>query len=160
MATPTRSALLLAALALVPFAAAADDAARGPFFENARRRAVEKLETQECRRVLDDFEGESTRSLAGSLAATRLTAAEFFARLEFRDGRWDDTCQRSRVEAFTRVSGSRVWVCPRWSLGPGGADAGTGANALIHEMLHALGLGEDPPTSLEINRRVRARCGP
>ena len=29
---------------------------------------------------------------------------------------------------------------------------------VIHEMLHTLGLGENPPSSLEINERVRARC--
>jgi hypothetical protein len=29
---------------------------------------------------------------------------------------------------------------------------------LIHEMLHSLGLGENPPTSHQITARVRARC--
>jgi hypothetical protein len=37
--------------------------------------------------------------------------------------------------------------------------SGTRANGLIHEMLHTLGLRENPPTSTEIARRVRARCG-
>jgi hypothetical protein len=36
---------------------------------------------------------------------------------------------------------------------------GARANALIHEMLHTLGLRENPPTSTEISRRVQARCG-
>jgi hypothetical protein len=30
---------------------------------------------------------------------------------------------------------------------------------VIHEFLHALGLGENPPTSDEITERVTARCG-
>jgi hypothetical protein len=30
---------------------------------------------------------------------------------------------------------------------------------VIHEMLHSLGLGENPPPSDEITARVRARCG-
>lgn len=29
---------------------------------------------------------------------------------------------------------------------------------LIHELLHTLGLGENPPTTEEITRQVRARC--
>jgi hypothetical protein len=29
---------------------------------------------------------------------------------------------------------------------------------VIHEMLHTLGLGEDPPSSFEITERVRRRC--
>jgi hypothetical protein len=32
------------------------------------------------------------------------------------------------------------------------------AGALIHEMLHTLGLGENPPASHEITRRVLDRC--
>ncbi len=38
-------------------------------------------------------------------------------------------------------------------------DPGLAANVVIHEMLHALGLGEDPPTSEEITRQVAKRCG-
>ncbi len=30
---------------------------------------------------------------------------------------------------------------------------------VIHEMLHTLGLGENPPTSIEITQRVKGRCG-
>ena len=31
--------------------------------------------------------------------------------------------------------------------------------ALIHELLHTLGLGENPPSSRAITQRVLARCG-
>ena len=30
---------------------------------------------------------------------------------------------------------------------------------VIHELLHSLGLGENPPTSAQITDRVRLRCG-
>jgi len=30
---------------------------------------------------------------------------------------------------------------------------------VIHEMLHTLGLGENPPTTFEITDKVRGRCG-
>jgi hypothetical protein len=33
------------------------------------------------------------------------------------------------------------------------------ATTIIHEELHSLGLGEDPPSAQEISRRVEARCG-
>jgi hypothetical protein len=29
---------------------------------------------------------------------------------------------------------------------------------VIHEILHTLGLGENPPTSIEITQRVESRC--
>ena len=31
---------------------------------------------------------------------------------------------------------------------------------VIHEMLHTLGLGENPPTSQEITQRVKRQCAP
>jgi hypothetical protein len=31
--------------------------------------------------------------------------------------------------------------------------------SFIHEILHTLGLGENPPSSREITKRVIARCG-
>jgi hypothetical protein len=33
------------------------------------------------------------------------------------------------------------------------------ATTIIHEELHSLGLGENPPSAEEIGRRVEARCG-
>jgi hypothetical protein len=30
---------------------------------------------------------------------------------------------------------------------------------IIHEILHSLGLGENPPSSDEITKQVAARCG-
>src|SRR5262245_43756001 len=34
------------------------------------------------------------------------------------------------------------------------------AAVVIHEELHSVGLGENPPTSGEITRRIEERCGP
>jgi hypothetical protein len=39
-------------------------------------------------------------------------------------------------------------------------EPGIASNVVIHEMLHALCLGENPPTSEEISRQVARRCGP
>ena len=39
-----------------------------------------------------------------------------------------------------------------------GARAATSATLIIHEQLHALGLGENPPTSTYITTRVYHRC--
>ena len=36
---------------------------------------------------------------------------------------------------------------------------GLTATFLIHETLHTLGLGENPPSSEEITLRVESRCG-
>ena len=59
----------------------------------------------------------------------------------------------------------RVFVCP---AAPAGANSrlsrmefqsGSLVEAMvIHEMLHTLGLGENPPSTFEITARVRGRC--
>jgi hypothetical protein len=38
------------------------------------------------------------------------------------------------------------------------SDVSHAATIVIHEELHSLGLGENPPSSLEITARVVARC--
>lgn len=131
----------------------------GSVLEKALVQAAEKLESPACRLVLDDFRDASGRTLAERLAQTGLSATDFLARLEFRDGRNEDLCHRRHVDAFTVVGGSTVWTCPGGSLSLGGENLRAGANTLIHEMLHALGLAENPPLSLEITHRVRDRCG-
>ncbi|MFI5180833.1 MAG: hypothetical protein ACHQPI_05545 [Thermoanaerobaculia bacterium] len=127
--------------------------------EKALVQAAEKLDSPACLVVLSDFRDSSGRSLAERLARTGLSAPDFLSRLEFRDGRNEDLCHRRHVDAFTVVGGSTVWTCPGGSLSLGGDNLRAGANTLIHEMLHALGLGENPPLPLEITRRVRDRCG-
>ena len=137
----------------------APPAALGVVFESALARAAEKLESPSCLLVLDDFRDTSGRTLAERLSETGLTAPDFLVRLEFRDGRNASVCRRLHVDAVTTVGGSTVWACPGGSLTLGGENLRAGANTLIHEMLHALGLGENPPTSLEITRRIVGRCG-
>jgi hypothetical protein len=51
-------------------------------------------------------------------------------------------------------------VCKETFARVDAADPGFTANVVIHEMLDALGLGENPPTSEEITRQVVKRCGP
>jgi hypothetical protein len=58
----------------------------------------------------------------------------------------------------------RVFVCPAGGkvtsrLSRMEFESGSLAEAMvIHEMLHTLGLGENPPSTFEITDRVRARC--
>jgi hypothetical protein len=160
MATAIGIRLLLAALAIASRPASAVDVALGRVLENARARAEAKLASPVCRLVLGDFHDAAGRTLEAKLAETGLSPAEFLGRLELRSGRYEDPCHRGRVEAFTFVGVSTIWVCPSGSLSLGSGDVNAGSNVLIHEMLHALGLAENPPTAIEIGERVKARCGP
>ncbi len=133
--------------------------ARDVVLASAIAQAKEKLAAPACLLVLEDFRDTAGRPLSEKLAATGLGAPAFLESLEFRDGRSEAICRRGRVDAFTSVGGSTVWTCPGGSLTLGAAETRSGPNALIHEMLHALGLSENPPTSLEITHQVGARCG-
>lgn len=125
----------------------------------ARDRAAAKLRRPECREVLSDFREAAGRRLSEVLEERRQGADEFLSSLVFVDGRATPPCQRGNVAAGANRGSIFVGVCKETFARVEAADPGLAANVLIHEMLHALGLGEDPPTSEEITRQVARRCG-
>lgn len=123
----------------------------------AAHEAVVRLQRPRCRQVLEDFRDEKGRLVSEKLGPT--TPEAYLASLTFREGevpRGSGRCAVAGAAAFT-AGGAAVFVCETSfrSLGRGAR-----ANALIHEMLHTLGLRENPPSSAEITRRVAERCGP
>jgi hypothetical protein len=84
--------------------------------------------------------------------------AEHLARLRIHDGeipKGSRRCASPGAAAFTS-GGAAVFVCGTNFHSRGRTFR---ENALIHEMLHTLGLRENPPSSAEISRRVAERCG-
>ena len=76
----------------------------------------------------------------------------------FYDGASQPRCQAKGVLAVTAPGSPVVFVCPDairegYHRQPLYVEA-----TLIHEALHTLGLGENPPTSREITSRVVSRC--
>jgi hypothetical protein len=59
------------------------------------------------------------------------------------------------VVAFTQPGSLAVRVCPLVAR----QDPDTVELIVLHEMLHSLGLQENPPTSQQITQQVRRRCG-
>lgn len=122
--------------------------------------AIRRLERTSCQSLLDEFEDASGRTLRTVIDQANVTPAEFLARLRFADGSGTRQCERMNdVAAFT-VPGNRVvFVCGS-TFGIQFPDEIKAAQMIIiHEMLHAAGLGENPPTSREITARVTKRCG-
>ena len=119
-----------------------------------------RLSRTGCRRVLTDFTDPGGRSLVASLDATGLEASEYVTeRIWFVDGSDEPACVKpGETAAFTAVGSRVVHVCAaRFArFRPHSAAAEV---VLIHEILHTLGLGENPPSSAEITRQVTARCG-
>jgi hypothetical protein len=86
-----------------------------------------------------------------------MVPAELLETLVFFDGSREPVCGLGR-SALTTKPGSRViWVCPSFTA-LHLSDPALSASLIIHESLHALGLGEDPPRSTEITRAVERRC--
>jgi hypothetical protein len=132
---------------------------RGPVVLDITRAfqgAVRKLQAPACQQLFTDFTDSEGRPLQERLGSS--TPAEYLSRLVIRDGeipKGSRRCAVAGADAFT-VDGAVVFVCGQNFLRrrPSGRE-----NVLIHEMLHTLGLREQPLGSAEITRRVEKRCG-
>ena len=125
----------------------------------AVRRAVEgagtRLARPACRKVLSDFTDEAGQSLETKLLASGRSPAQALTLLRFFDDRTAPQCQADTIMAFTHPGSHVIRVCGREFRNRNRAAAEI---ILIHEFLHTLGLGENPPTSQAITERVAARC--
>jgi hypothetical protein len=164
------------AILMAGFVAASAPADRGPsqddrkallwnlsrFTAGTVRRALDlalsRLASPGCPRVYSDFELGGGGTPQDELDRLRMDPAEFLETLAFVDGSREPVCLMG-LAALTTTPGSRVIsVCPlfpRLQVN----NPGLSASLIIHESLHALGLGENPPRSREITGAVERRCG-
>jgi len=134
----------------------------GPLYGAAVERAVEgavrRLESPDCQRIFADFRDGSGVSLRDRLDAQGVAAPEYLRRLVFTDGFGHRSCREGDALALTSPGSRVVYVCgPRFQQAQA-RRPGTAEIVVLHEALHTLGLGENPPHSLEITRQVEARC--
>ena len=117
-----------------------------------------RLSSSRCRELLSDF-----RSLEPPLTEVleRLgrTPEQHLDTLVFEDGSGHRRCASPAILAFTRPKSGTVYVCVSQFQSAVRSDPAYAEMILIHELLHTLGLGENPPTSLAITARVTERCG-
>jgi hypothetical protein len=120
--------------------------------------AARRLATPGCRLLLNDFTNAAGQALEAAQAAAPTTLLQQLAALRFIDGRDAALCRTGPTLAFT-VPGARVvHVCGRRFRERYDADR-TGVEIIvIHEFLHTLGLGENPPSSDAITMQVAKRC--
>src|SRR5215467_13339367 len=118
------------------------------------------LEAPRCQQVLDEFADQSGASLRTVLDQAKLTPSEFLVRLRYADGEHSAQCQRSDdLAAYTAPGNRVVFICSGRFDTHFRERMRTAEMIIIHEMLHAVGLGENPPASREITARVTKRCG-
>src|SRR5512140_1279606 len=122
--------------------------ARGPvtrYVSGAAAIAIGRLKKPECATVLSDFRDSQGHSLKENLESLRMTEPEFFLSLRFVEGSHVALCNRAEVAAGTTPGRRVIAVCVATFDNLQREHPGLAADVLIHEMLHALGLGENPP---------------
>lgn len=120
--------------------------------------AARRLTQARCQQVFSDFLDEQGRPLHARLQELEQTGPGYLPLVVFLDGSEMAQCRNGSAFAFTSQGRRIVYICARrferaWSESPNQAEV-----VLIHEALHTLGLGENPPTSLAITHQVRRRC--
>jgi hypothetical protein len=122
----------------------------------AIRAAARRLDDPRCQAILTEFTDPGGRPLRETLEAEGLRPSELLERLFFYEGSRGRcgprtlayTTRRSRVVFVCSVPFTRMWSENRTYV----------EAVIIHEALHALGLGENPPAPEEITARVLDRC--
>jgi len=124
----------------------------------AVRGAAGRLADSSCAAVLDEFRDEEGRPLRERLRALSLDAPEYALQVLFYDGANDPPCRRNhRLQAHTMPGSRVVRICPSL-LTLALTDPDRAEAVVIHEVLHTLGLGENPPSEREITAGVLRRC--
>jgi hypothetical protein len=127
--------------------------------DRAKEGAARKLQDAECRKVFTDFTNRDGLPLQASLDKWGVSATEYLQMIPFLDGSSLSLCRWSKVDLVTTPGTPRVFVCAQFAATQL-RDPWLAEDIVIHEMLHTLGLGENPPTSTEITKRVKGRCAP
>jgi hypothetical protein len=121
--------------------------------------AAKKLETSACQAVLSDFKDSAGRTLGENLQTKGQTGAGYLRWLIFLNGSEDQFCLNSHIVAGTNPNDRFVRLCGPIFKSIAKSDSGYAAALVIHELLHSLGLPENPPSSEAITRKVVDRCG-
>ena len=121
--------------------------------------ALRRIALPRCQQLLTDISDDEGAPLASRLAASGLTAAAYLANLRFVDGEVLQQCHADARRVAVTTRGSQViHICGRRFSDVFQAQSADGEVVILHEFLHSLGLGENPPSSAEITRMVERQC--
>ena len=122
--------------------------------------AVQRLAESECQQIFTDFHDTSGQPLSLRLEALGRSPEEHLKSVVFHDGFGTSTCLRRTVSAATWPGGQVVFICTPQFAEQAARERLDAEAVLIHEMLHTLGLGENPPAAGDITNDVIRRCYP
>src|SRR5512143_610382 len=125
--------------------------------EFAREGAMRRLREPGCLQLLEEFRAADGSPLTAKLASFGVPADRYLAMIPFLDGSSRPLCSGGQSQLLTARGVARIAVC-RSFLQTVNRERVTAEVYVIHEMLHTLGLGENPPSSQEITQRVKRQC--
>ena len=123
---------------------------------HALNRASRLLAEPRCQRVLVEFSDIHGCRLADKLTTLGVDIQEYLRLVIFHDGSQRGQC--GEALAYTTAGSRIVFVCVGSVLRSWRVNPDYLVHSLVHEILHTLGLGENPPASQEITHRVRTLC--
>jgi hypothetical protein len=126
----------------------------------AVRGAADWLTRPKCQTLFQEFEDERQLPLSVKLRELETDPAGYLRLVVFLDGARSPVCGRHGVLAFTARGSRVVYLCGRDFERAWRRDAREVQATIIHELLHSLGLGENPPAPREITNRVQSLCWP
>ena len=133
-----------------------------PYTRDAARRSLDgasaRLLVSKCQSVLWEFRAVNGRPLAEKLEALGMTPVEYLRLIVFEDSGDRSACRQPGILAFTTPESRLVYLCGRDFERASRRDPAQAQISLIHEMMHSLGLGENPPTAGYITARVQELC--
>ena len=119
--------------------------------------ALAMLASPDCPGIYTEFRRPDGRTPRDELERMGIGPQEFLESLVFTDGSREAVCRKGRAVMTATPDRALIYVCPsfaRFHLG----SPRRAAAVVLHESLHALGLGENPPSSDDITRRVERSC--
>ena len=123
--------------------------------------AAGQLESEECQRLLTDFQDKAGRTLQQNLEDMGRLPSQFVRDLWYLNASEAAACHGRDIAAYTTPGTRVIYLCASgFGQATNPLSGRFGRAIIIHEMLHALGLGENGkfPTAQQITRRVLDRC--
>ena len=116
-----------------------------------------RLADRECAALLTEFSDSAGLPLVQRLGRLSVDPQTYLTMLVFVDGSREATCVAG-VFGFTMPGSRVVRLCVDGLKETYQKRPREAAARFIHEALHTLGLGENPPSSKEITERVLTAC--
>ena len=135
-----------------------DDAFTGDAARRALRGAARRLAKPSCQLIFSEFQDGRGQPLSDRLVELGSSPQDYLRLVIFHDAGGSPQCGKPGVLAFTIRNSRIVYLCGRDFERAERRDPREMQVTIIHEMLHSLGLGENPPSPRDISFRILKLC--